>query len=82
MKLYGSDKPIPSSNLAEQSLIDGKNLFAYTTFLIERGLVETPQIFHTGHKSHQFFRLSDSGKKLVEKIIKQFPVRGIDLENI
>jgi len=82
MKLYSSEKPIPSSDFAEYSLTTGKNLFAYTHFLIEKGLVETPRIFQTGKETPLFFKLSNHGKKLVEKIIQRFPVSEIDLENL
>jgi hypothetical protein len=73
MKLYTSNKPIHCSYFAEESVVTERNLFANLHFLIEKELVEKVKIFQTDIDS-PFFKISDSGKKLVEKIIKTFPM--------
>ncbi len=73
MRLYISDKPIHGSYFAEESLTTGKDLFSNLNLLIEKGFVEKIKIFQTDIES-PFFRISNSGKELVEKIMNNFPM--------
>jgi hypothetical protein len=76
MKLYYSSKPVHCSVFVEEEYFGlGENLIQHLSSLKERGLVENPVIFNIpGKETPLFFKLSDSGKKLVEKIIRTFPL--------
>lgn len=75
MKLYYSSKPVHYSIfIEEESLGLGEDLLPHLSLLKKKGLVENPVIFHVGKETPLFFKISDSGKKLVEKIISTFPI--------
>lgn len=75
MRFYSSEYPIHCSSFVEDFLATGKNLLAYTHFLMEKGLVEKVKLFHTDMDS-PFYKISAKGKIFVEKILDNFPLTG------
>lgn len=71
MKLYSFSKPVHCSYFVDESFLTNRDMFTPLNFLVEKGFVERPKIFITGEDS-PFYRLSSSGKGLVEKIINNF----------
>jgi hypothetical protein len=77
IKFYNSKKPIHCSDLAEESILRDKDLLSYACILKGKGLIENPRIFQTESNTPLFFRISLRGKKLVEKIIENFPLDNL-----
>jgi len=77
MKLYYSSKPIHCSIFIEEEYFGlGENLLGHLQTLKEVGLVENPVVFNIpGKETPLFFQISESGKGLIERIIKDFPIK-------
>lgn len=77
MKLYYLSKPVHCSIfIEEESLGLGEDLLPHLSLLKKKGFVENPVIFKVGKETPLFFKISDSGKKLIERILDNFPLTG------
>lgn len=75
IKLYNLEKPVHYSVFLEESLGRRKSLLVYAQRLKKKGLVKNPVVYNTGKETPLFYELSNSGKKLIERIIENFPVK-------